>query len=268
MVPQEYYTVWYPLIEFPESPYEINKMGQVRNKKTGKILKPCIKYGYLAYTLYINSKMYYRHAHILVARQFIPNPEGKPIVNHIDENKRNPCVDNLEWVTNKENSLYGTSSRRNGQSKEKAINEYSLTGQYIRTWRSSTALAEYFSSRGKGDKEQLKANILRCVNANRSNHRKRIFAKRLFFIDNGKHDDIQIDELSVSPRKYKNLSLEYITKVPEEYLLVDESYKNSVEILKGIQELSSLDNTQVRAIDYAIQSIERLNQISSIINKR
>ena len=45
--------------------------------------------------MYIDRKIYYRQAHILVARQFIPNPDNKPIVNHKDENKMNPCVDNL-----------------------------------------------------------------------------------------------------------------------------------------------------------------------------
>lgn len=50
--------------------------------------------------------------HRLVAQTFIPNPKGMPEVNHKDENKLNNCVENLEWVSVKENRLYGSRLQR------------------------------------------------------------------------------------------------------------------------------------------------------------
>lgn len=57
-----------------------------------------------------------RKVHRLVAKAFIPNPENLPFVNHKDENKANPCVDNLEWCTHEYNVNYGTCQKRHSAS--------------------------------------------------------------------------------------------------------------------------------------------------------
>lgn len=91
---------------FTKIPFEQNHSitidGTIRNDLTGVIRKPTLdRYGYLKLTLYPSGKTY--TVHRLVALTFIPNPYDKPQVNHIDNNKINNHIPNLEWCTAKEN---------------------------------------------------------------------------------------------------------------------------------------------------------------------
>lgn len=67
--------------------------------------------GYMAFSL-SRLPMVLNYAHRLVAKHFIPNPEGKKYVNHIDHDRSNNCVENLEWVTAKENTAHGINAGR------------------------------------------------------------------------------------------------------------------------------------------------------------
>jgi hypothetical protein len=84
--------------------YKISNYGKVMTTKTGRILTPAIDAcGYERVCLFKMDRRRRYKGHRLVAITFIPNPDNKEQVNHKDGNKRNNSVDNLEWVTHKEN---------------------------------------------------------------------------------------------------------------------------------------------------------------------
>jgi len=85
--------------------YEISNLGNVRNKKTNKILKQSKGTdGYYKVSLYQQNKHYNKRIHKLIAEAFIPNPDNKPCVDHIDNDKLNNNITNLRWATTKENA--------------------------------------------------------------------------------------------------------------------------------------------------------------------
>lgn len=102
--------VWKPVVGY-EGLYEVSNKGNVvslkRNMRT--ILSPSIKSnGYLQLCLYKKGKGKSLYVHRLVAESFLDRVDGKEQVNHLDEDKLNNSVENLEWCTSKENNAHGT----------------------------------------------------------------------------------------------------------------------------------------------------------------
>ena len=83
--------------------YCVDNTGNVFSVKTDVMLKPWKINGYNAVGLYRSGKRYVFLVHRLVAAAFIPNPENKPCIDHIDGDRANNHADNLRWVTVKEN---------------------------------------------------------------------------------------------------------------------------------------------------------------------
>ena len=103
-----------------EGIYGITSCGKVWSYKRKKFLANSnAKDGYLKITLSKNGQTKTYQVHRLVAEAYIPNPEGKPQVNHLDENKKNNYVSNLSWATAKENMNYGTRNERMLETKRK-----------------------------------------------------------------------------------------------------------------------------------------------------
>lgn len=100
-------------IEGYEGLYQVSDLGRVKSSYTDRILKGSKHItGYLVVNLYKNNIGSTKRIHRLVAQAFIPNLENKSDVNHIDENKTNNKVSNLEWMTTKENINHGTRNER------------------------------------------------------------------------------------------------------------------------------------------------------------
>ena len=104
---------WNYIEGFPD--YLVSNLGRVKDIRINKILKQFTSESgndYLRVCLVKDGKNHIRLVHRLVAQAFIANPENKPQVNHLDEDKQNNTVDNLRWVTRKENMNWGTLHER------------------------------------------------------------------------------------------------------------------------------------------------------------
>ena len=130
-----------------EGLYEVSNYGKVRNIKTKRIMKctknPC---GYSIIGLRKNNKQHFHVLARIVANVFIPNPENKTEVNHIDGNKNNNTVSKLEWVNRNENMKHAlkTGLLRNASRKlPLKIYQLDLEGNFIREWENSNELKEY-----------------------------------------------------------------------------------------------------------------------------
>lgn len=102
-------------VTLPDNPnYKISTAGSLYSIKRNKLMKPKIdRYGYYSVGLRYSNNRVFTTIHRLVAKTFIPNPNNKPQVNHIDCDKLNNNVSNLEWVTVKENIAHTHKMGRN-----------------------------------------------------------------------------------------------------------------------------------------------------------
>lgn len=120
-----------------EGLYEVSNLGNVKSlnyHRTGqeKLLSPAFdKDGYLRVLLSKNGDRKHYLVHRLVAHAFLPNPLNLPEVNHIDKNKLNNNVDNLEWCDRQYNQDYSLA---------KQVLQYDLSGNYIATWKSTNEI--------------------------------------------------------------------------------------------------------------------------------
>ena len=159
--------IWKPVVGY-EGIYEVSNLGNVRSlnyrhTNTIKALSPSInKDGYIRVHLWKNCKGKVLAVHRLVAEAFVPNPNNKPQIDHINTDKTNNTVwlnedgsvnyekTNLRWVTKKENinnpltikHLSETKiGNENAKSTYRAVLQYTKDGKLIKEWASMNSAA-------------------------------------------------------------------------------------------------------------------------------
>ena len=100
--------LWKPVPDYPG--YEVSSFGNVRSHKfvsEGKLICNPINSttGYNYVSLYDKDRRLCINTHSLIAKVFLPNPDNLPEIDHIDGNKQNNRLDNLEWVSRRENMM-------------------------------------------------------------------------------------------------------------------------------------------------------------------
>lgn len=136
-----------------EGLYLVSNYGQIKSLISGKFIKHnIIPNGYHVVHLYRNGRRKALYVHRIVAGVFIDNPNNLSDVDHINEDKNNNSVDNLQWLSNRDNTR---------KSQKKEIIRIDAQGNEIRYEALMDAVREGFNKRG----------IWRCLNGVRKTHR-------------------------------------------------------------------------------------------------
>lgn len=111
---------WRPIPSFPV--YSASNLGRIRNDKTGRIMHVFLtSRGYLGMTLRKDNRQITQSVHRLVAEAFLGGPHPDLEVNHIDGDKTNNCIENLEWCTRLENVRHAVSTGLRKGPRRKAV---------------------------------------------------------------------------------------------------------------------------------------------------
>ncbi|MCF1632931.1 NUMOD4 domain-containing protein [Tetragenococcus koreensis] len=150
--------IWRTIVGY-EGFYEVSSLGKVRSLKRsieqkgdvkhirvmeGRVLKHNLdRNGYHKVVLSKNGKTKTFKIHRLVAKAFILNTDNLPQVNHIDEDKTNNCVSNLEWCTAKQNINYGTRIKRQRVARGKKVEGIDSKGNIVFKFGTIREAAKY-----------------------------------------------------------------------------------------------------------------------------
>ena len=121
--------IWKVIEDAPS--YSVSNLGRVKNNRNNRLLKPHLeRNGYMRVEL--ASRKYLVHR--LVAKEFVPNPDDLPTVNHKDESRVNNISENLEWCTLEYNSRY--SIPKHNEITAKKVLQIDSDGNIVKEWDS------------------------------------------------------------------------------------------------------------------------------------
>jgi hypothetical protein len=129
--------------------YEISNLGKVKNRLTGRILKPLLSNtGYYSVNLYNPDNSKKIPIHQLVAKYFLEKNENDNIIQHIDKNLLNNCENNLKYVSKRGlNSIHDNKKQNNKDNKKEKINGIKFNEKY-NTWNAYIFKNKQFISLG------------------------------------------------------------------------------------------------------------------------
>lgn len=208
--------IWKPVVGY-ESYYEVSNLGNVRAlermvcdgtiRSAKDVTKRKDNLGYYHVGLNKNGKETTRRIHRLVAQSFIPNPDSKKWIDHINTIRTDNRVENLRWVTPKENNDNKLSRKKSEitakafafsgacQPSAKRVLEYDLKGVFVREWRCARFVAEKLNIDSSG--------IYACLKGKISHYRDKIYKWK-------KCDDIPKKiEVNIDPKMIKLLEKKY-----------------------------------------------------------
>ena len=121
-----------------EGLYAVTSCGKIWSYKRKKFLKPWTDNdGYLRVNLYKEGKIKHYKIHRLVAEAYLPNPNNLPEVDHIDNDKTHNYLNNLQWITHRDNVR---------KSCNKPILQFDLNGNFVKEWECASDVGKEVSS--------------------------------------------------------------------------------------------------------------------------